>query len=96
MYEKDGLVKVGSWDDENGIVFEGPEQEGGGGWEGSLVNRTLVVTTILNDPYMLIKESSKVLSENNQYEGFVPDMVEILSQILHFNYTLRVGRNIKI
>ena len=62
------------------------------GWEGSLMNRTLTVTTILNPPYMMIKESTNVLQKNNQYEGFVPDMVEILSNILHFNYTLRVGR----
>ena len=55
------------------------------------MNRTLTVTTILNPPYMMIKESPNVLQKNNQYEGFVPDMVEILSSILHFNYTLRVG-----
>ena len=87
LYESDGLVKVGSWDDKNGIVLDGMETEGVGGWEGSLLNRSLVVTTILNPPYMMIKESSKVLAENNQYEGFVPDMVDILAQILHFNYT---------
>ena len=42
----------------------------------SLANRTLVVTTILNDPYMMMRESAAVLAGNQQYEGFVQDMVE--------------------
>ena len=64
----------------------------GGGWDNSLQNRTLTVTTILNPPYMMIKESTNVMQGNDQFEGFVPDMVEILSKILHFNYTLKTGR----
>ena len=39
----------------------------------------------------MIQESSEVLGGNDQFEGFVPDMVNILSRILHFNYTLRIG-----
>ena len=64
----------------------------GGGWDNSLQNRTLTVTTILNPPYMMIKESTNVMQGNDQFEGFVPDMVEILSKILHFNYTLKTGK----
>ena len=92
LFEKEGLVKVGSWDDKSEIMLHGKKQEGMiGGWEGSLLNRSLVVTTILNPPYMMIKESTVVLGGNEQYEGFVPDMVDILSKKLSFNYTLRVG-----
>ena len=92
LFEKEGLVKVGSWDDKSEIMLHGKKQAGIiGGWEGSLLNRSLVVTTILNPPYMMIKESTVVLDGNEQYEGFVPDMVDILSKKLNFNYTLRVG-----
>ena len=95
--KRDGLVKVGSWDDKSEIMLHGKKQDGMiGGWEGSLLNRSLVVTTILNPPYMMIKESTVVLDGNEQYEGFVPDMVDILSKKLSFNYTLRVGNIIWI
>ena len=39
------------------------------GWESSLQNRSLTVTTILNPPYMMIKESTNVLQKNDQYEA---------------------------
>ena len=91
VFEAEGLKKVGSWDDESGIVLSGVEDTDAGGWEGALTNRTLVVTTILNQPYMMIKESSTVLKDNNQFEGFVPDMVEILGKMLNFNFTLKIG-----
>ncbi len=29
------------------------------------------------------------MSGNDRYEGFVPDMLELLSEILRFNYTIR-------
>ena len=91
LFEAEGLKKVGSWDDESGIVLSGVEDTDSGGWEGALTNRTLVVTTILNQPYMMIKESATVLQDNNQFEGFVPDMVEILGKMLNFNFTLKIG-----
>ena len=90
MFEAEGLKKVGSWDDESGIVLSGVEDTDSGAWEGALTNRTLVVTTILNQPYMMIKESATVLQDNNQFEGFVPDMVEILGKMLNFNFTLKI------
>ena len=91
LFEQEGLQKVGGWDDENGIVLSGKGETRSGDWGGALVNRTLVVTTILNQPYMMIKESATVLQDNNQFEGFVPDMVEILGKMLNFNFTLKIG-----
>ena len=93
VFEAEGLKKVGSWDDESGILLSGVEDTDGAGWEGALTNRTLVVTTILNQPYMMIKESATVLQDNNQFEGFVPDMVEILGKMLNFNFTLKIGES---
>ena len=93
LFEAEGLKKVGSWDDESGIVLSGVDDTESGGWEGALTNRTLVVTTILNQPYMMIKESATVLQDNNQFEGFVPDMVEILGKMLNFNFTLKIGKS---
>lgn len=61
-------MKVGSWDDENGIIINGMESTSEG-WESSLQNRSLTVTTILNPPYMMIKESTNVLQKNDQYEA---------------------------
>jgi hypothetical protein len=34
------------------------------------------------------------MSGNDRYEGFVPDMLEILADILGFNYTIRSMKNV--
>ena len=52
------------------------------------------IIELRNPNDIMIQESSEVLGGNDQFEGFVPDMVNILSRILHFNYTLRIGANI--
>ena len=91
LFEEGGLQKVGSWDSESGIKISGVIKSDGqtNTRDISMMNKTLVVTTILNDPYMMMKQSHDVLIGNDQYEGFVPDMVESISKILHFNVTLK-------
>ena len=89
LFETEGLAKVGGWDPQRGLELPGLARDEPPA-SVSLANRTLVVTTILNDPYMMMRESAAVLAGNQQYEGFVPDMVEALSRILGFNVTLRV------
>ena len=53
------------------------------------------MTKMRNPNDIMIQESSEVLGGNDQFEGFVPDMVNILSRILHFNYTLRIGSTVR-
>jgi hypothetical protein len=37
----------------------------------------------------MYKESEKTLSGNNRYEGFIVDMLEEISKLRKFNYTLQ-------
>ena len=43
-----------------------------------------------SDPYFMLKESSKSLSGNDRFEGFVVDVIDEVSKLLGFNYILQV------
>lgn len=53
-------------------------------------NVTLIVTTILNEPYTMYKESAQHRSGNEQYEGFCVDLIEELSRLLGFKYKFKL------
>ncbi|CAL8247461.1 unnamed protein product [Lota lota] len=49
----------------------------------TLANKTLIVTTILENPYMMRKG-------NDQYEGFCVDMLRELADILKFSFRIKL------
>ncbi|KAE8593567.1 hypothetical protein XENTR_v10019199 [Xenopus tropicalis] len=56
----------------------------------TLENKTLVVTTILENPYMMRKSNYRSLSGNDQYEGFCAEMLMELAALLRFNYKIKL------
>lgn len=56
----------------------------------SLFNTTLVVTTILENPYLMLKGNHQEMEGNDRYEGFCVDMLKELAEILRFNYKIRL------
>ncbi|XP_028932088.1 glutamate receptor ionotropic, kainate 4 isoform X2 [Ornithorhynchus anatinus] len=56
----------------------------------SLFNTTLVVTTILENPYLMMKGNHQELEGNDRYEGFCVDMLKELAEILRFNYQIHL------
>ncbi|XP_036423012.1 glutamate receptor ionotropic, kainate 5 [Colossoma macropomum] len=56
----------------------------------TLANKTLIVTTILEDPYVMRKENYQDFVGNDQYEGFCVDMLRELSDILKFSFKIKL------
>ncbi|MBN3305235.1 GRIK5 protein, partial [Amia calva] len=56
----------------------------------TLANKTLIVTTILENPYVMRKVNYQDLSGNDQYEGFCVDMLHELANILKFSYRIKL------
>nr|KAF6465340.1 glutamate ionotropic receptor kainate type subunit 4 [Rousettus aegyptiacus] len=56
----------------------------------SLFNTTLVVTTILENPYLMLKGNHQEMEGNDRYEGFCVDMLKELAEILRFNYKIHL------
>ncbi|XP_061633084.1 glutamate receptor ionotropic, kainate 3 isoform X2 [Phyllopteryx taeniolatus] len=88
--KEDGLEKVGKWSVSGGLnITEVPKRKGMNITE-SLANRSLVITTILEEPYVMLKKSDKALVGNDRFEGFCVDLLKELASVLGFSYEIRL------
>ncbi|XP_066507145.1 glutamate receptor ionotropic, kainate 1 isoform X3 [Hoplias malabaricus] len=87
--KEDGTTKIGIWNSYTGLKLT-EKQESSKNVTDSLANRTLIVTTILENPYVMYKKSDKVLYGNDRFEGYCLDLLKELSNILGFNYEVKL------
>lgn len=90
-----GLMKVADWSDRYGLVQL--KKHAGGGGIGDRVqarvdyerNRTYVVTTILEEPFLMLRKGKpgKVLEGNELYEGYCKDLADLIAHKLGINCT---------
>ncbi|KAG5316711.1 GRIK2 protein, partial [Acromyrmex insinuator] len=91
LTEKKGLIKIGEWNSTAGENIEWlPDNTQKSDSKLNIQNKTFTVLISLTHPYGMIKESMITLSGNERYEGFAVDVIQEISQILEFNYTLQV------
>ncbi|CAG03492.1 unnamed protein product, partial [Tetraodon nigroviridis] len=88
--KEEGLEKVGKWSASGGLnITEVPKRKGMNITD-SLANRSLVISTILEEPYVMLKKSDKALVGNDRFEGFCIDLLKELAGILGFTYEIRL------
>ncbi|KAG7225257.1 hypothetical protein INR49_014652 [Caranx melampygus] len=56
----------------------------------TLANKTLIVTTILENPYVMRKSNYQDFHGNDQYKGFCVDMLRELADILKFSFKIKL------
>ena len=88
-----GLQKIGVWSEEKGLNISE-------NWMRhyltlAIKNKTLIVTTVLNEPYTMLRDSADKKSGNEQFEGYGIDLVEELSKILQFKYKFQLVKDTK-
>ncbi|XP_026116692.1 glutamate receptor ionotropic, kainate 1-like [Carassius auratus] len=81
-------TKIGVWNSYTGLNLT--EMIDSKNITDSLANRTLIVTTILENPYVMYKKSDKVLYGNDRFEGYCLDLLKELSNILGFTYEVKL------
>lgn len=91
---------VATWSAEKGLDFvhDPYDDDGVPGGEGvddsidenSLENRTIIVTTILSPPFVMLKEGAEKLEGNDRFEGFCVSLIEKVAHLLGFHYRLNV------
>lgn len=92
---ENGLTKIGEWNSIAGKSIDWlPEiNTQKSDFKLNIQNRTLIVLISLTPPYGMQKESMTMLTGNERYEGFAIDVIQQLSEILEFNYTLQVEKD---
>ncbi|KAF3839380.1 hypothetical protein F7725_018097 [Dissostichus mawsoni] len=88
--KEEGLEKVGKWSVSGGLnITELPKRKGMNITD-SLANRSLVITTILEEPYVMLKKSDKALVGNDRFEGYCIDLLKELAIVLGFTFEIRL------
>ncbi|KAF5898210.1 glutamate receptor ionotropic, kainate 1 isoform X2, partial [Clarias magur] len=86
---EEGTTKIGVWKSYTGLNLT-EKRDSSNNITDSLANRTLIVTTILENPYVMYKKSDKVLYGNDRFEGYCLDLLKELSNILGFSYEVKL------
>uniref|UniRef100_A0A674MF97 Glutamate receptor n=1 Tax=Takifugu rubripes TaxID=31033 RepID=A0A674MF97_TAKRU len=82
-------IKIAVWNSYKGMNLTDSRDKNSNVTD-SLANRTLIVTTILENPYVMYKKSDKELVGNDRFEGYCLDLLKELSNILGFTYEVRL------
>uniref|UniRef100_A0A3B3XVH7 Glutamate receptor n=1 Tax=Poecilia mexicana TaxID=48701 RepID=A0A3B3XVH7_9TELE len=83
--------KIGIWNSQTGLNLTETNRDSSTNVTDSMANRTLVVTTILQEnPYVMYKKSDKPLYGNDRFEGYCLDLLKELSNILGFSYEVKL------
>ncbi|XP_030648078.1 glutamate receptor ionotropic, kainate 1 [Chanos chanos] len=83
-------TKIAVWNSYTGLNLTDTNKEKSTNITDSLANRTLIVTTILENPYVMYKKSDKPLYGNDRFEGYCLDLLKELSNILGFTYEVKL------
>uniref|UniRef100_A0AAQ6A1F1 Glutamate receptor n=1 Tax=Amphiprion ocellaris TaxID=80972 RepID=A0AAQ6A1F1_AMPOC len=82
--------KIGVWNSQTGLNLSEINKDSSTNVTDSMANRTLIVTTILENPYVMYKKSDKPLYGNDRFEGYCLDLLKELSNILGFSYEVKL------
>ncbi|XP_066276786.1 glutamate receptor ionotropic, kainate 2-like isoform X1 [Branchiostoma lanceolatum] len=84
-----GLTKIGTWSaGERQALNITDRSLSGSNVTNSLRNKTLIVTTILEKPYVMQRRSDEELLGNDRFEGFCIDLLNEIAAILGFKYEI--------
>ncbi|NXU41417.1 GRIK4 protein, partial [Drymodes brunneopygia] len=88
QHTRAGFRQIGHWHVSQGLSMD--NRIFSSNISDSLFNTTLIVTTILENPYLMLKWNHQELEGNDRYEGFCVDMLKELAEILRFNYKIHL------
>ncbi|XP_057155257.1 glutamate receptor ionotropic, kainate 4 isoform X5 [Pan paniscus] len=88
QFTRNGFRQIGQWHVAEGLSMD--SRLYASNISDTLFNTTLVVTTILENPYLMLKGNHQEMEGNDRYEGFCVDMLKELAEILRFNYKIRL------
>ncbi|XP_023816112.1 glutamate receptor ionotropic, kainate 5 isoform X1 [Oryzias latipes] len=83
-----GYKEIGTWYSNNTLVMNSTSLDLNA--SQTLANKSLIVTTILENPYVMRKSNYQDYQGNDQYEGFCVDMLRELAGILKFSFKIKL------
>ncbi|XP_055004751.1 glutamate receptor 1-like [Boleophthalmus pectinirostris] len=85
-----GPRKIGYWNAKKGYVNTATYRSVVDDYFYGLPNRTYVVTTILEAPYMMLKKNHEQFVGNERYEGYCAELASEIAKHVGFSYRLEL------
>ncbi|KAL0973841.1 hypothetical protein UPYG_G00211900 [Umbra pygmaea] len=85
-----GPKKVGYWNEDEKYVSTATYMRGSNDSNYGLQNRTYIVTTILESPYVMLKKNHEQLVGNDKYEGYIVELAAEIAKHVGYHYKLKV------
>ncbi|XP_030634514.1 glutamate receptor 4a isoform X1 [Chanos chanos] len=87
--KSNGPRKIGYWNDMDRLVLVQNELSLGNDSSG-LENRTVIVTTIMEGPYVMLKKSWELYEGNDRYEGYCVDLASEIAKHIGIKYKISI------
>ncbi|XP_077104123.1 glutamate receptor 1a isoform X2 [Siphateles boraxobius] len=84
-----GPKKVGYWNEDEKFVSTAAYIPGSNETYG-LQNRTYIVTTILESPYVMLKKNHEQFTGNDKYEGYCVELAAEIAKHVGYHYILKI------
>uniref|UniRef100_A0A8C1DUD6 Glutamate receptor n=1 Tax=Cyprinus carpio carpio TaxID=630221 RepID=A0A8C1DUD6_CYPCA len=84
-----GPKKVGYWNEDEKFVSTAAYIPGSNDTYG-LQNRTYIVTTILESPYVMLKKNHEQFTGNDKYEGYCVELAAEIAKHVGYHYILKI------
>ncbi|XP_055034163.1 glutamate receptor 1a isoform X2 [Misgurnus anguillicaudatus] len=84
-----GPKKVGYWNEDEKFVSTAAFMPGSNDTYG-LQNRTYIVTTILESPYVMLKKNHEQFNGNEKYEGYCVELAAEIAKHVGYQYKLKI------
>uniref|UniRef100_A0A6Q2ZI94 Glutamate receptor n=1 Tax=Esox lucius TaxID=8010 RepID=A0A6Q2ZI94_ESOLU len=85
-----GPKKVGYWNEDEKYVSTATFMRGSNESNYGLQNRTYIVTTILESPYVMLKKNHEKFEGNEKYEGYIVELAAEIAKHVGYHYKLKV------
>ncbi|XP_061089654.1 glutamate receptor 1a isoform X2 [Conger conger] len=82
-----GPKKIGYWNEDEKFVSTAGSH---GNDTYGLLNRTYIVTTILESPYVMLKKNHEQLVGNDKYEGYCVELAAEIAKHVGYSYKLEI------
>ncbi|KAK1786089.1 hypothetical protein P4O66_017823 [Electrophorus voltai] len=79
--------QIGYWNDIDKLVLVQNELSGNG---SMMENRTVIVTTIMEGPYVMLKKNWEMYEGNDQYEGYCVDLASEIAKHIGIKYKISI------
>ncbi|XP_026081018.1 glutamate receptor 1-like isoform X1 [Carassius auratus] len=84
-----GPKKVGYWNEDEKFVSTAAYVPGSNDTYG-LQNRTYIVTTILESPYVMLKKNHEQFTGNDKYEGYSVELAAEIAKHVGYHYIIKI------